>query len=68
MSDAIKEAESLGAEITYSCGRWSWRRGMRSSADQYAITFKDRIICAKHFLETREAQLARQAALSSVVT
>jgi hypothetical protein len=62
MSDAepIMAARKLGATIERDRhGSYSWLWGRRSSVDQYCIQFETPSLAATHFLQSREADLAR---------
>jgi hypothetical protein len=63
MSDEelVAAAKATGAELMqYDPDRWGWRWGMRSSADQYAQTFKTKADAAAHWLGTRECTQAKR--------
>ena len=66
---AVGHAQSLGCELSYreygieKRPVYSWRHGLRSSADQYCMTFSRVADAARHFLSSREGIQARRMAI-----
>lgn len=50
----VARAIALGAVFVAHDRAWTWRHGLRSSADQYCRLFTTRSAAAEHFLNSRE--------------
>lgn len=59
-TNLIAHAKELGASLEVGASGWSWRYGMRSSADQHATCFPTQMQAAKHFLASHEGKIAQE--------
>jgi hypothetical protein len=50
----IELCERAKCELRGAGKQWSWRHGMRSSADQYGKIFDSKAEAAAHFVQSRE--------------